>query len=29
MEDKKGQDTLLDDKEELRWLIYKKLPQPY
>jgi len=26
MEDKKGQDALLDDKEELRWLIYKKLP---
>jgi len=29
MEDKKGQDALLDNKEELRQLIYKKLPQPY
>jgi len=29
MEDKKGQDALLDNKEELRRLIYKKLPQPY
>jgi len=25
MEDKKGQDALLDNKEELRRLIYKKL----
>jgi len=29
MEDKKGQDALLDNKEELRRLIYKKLLQPY
>jgi len=26
MEDKKGQDALPDDKEELRQLIYEKLP---
>jgi len=29
IEDKKGQDALLDNKEELYRLIYKKLPQPY
>ena len=29
IEDRKGQDALLDNKEELRRLIYKKLLQPY
>jgi len=26
IEDKKGQDALPDDKKELHWLIYEKLP---
>jgi len=29
IEDRKGQDALPNNKEELRRLIYKKLPQPY
>ena len=28
-EDRKGQDALPNNEEELRWLVYKKLPQPY
>ena len=29
IEDRKGQDALPNNKEELRRLVYKKLPQPY
>ena len=29
IEDRKGQDALPNNKEELRWLVYEKLPQPY
>ena len=29
MEDRKGQDALPNNKEELRRLVYKRLPQPY